>query len=228
MGADPDQLRRDVEYTRARMSTDVDALSEKVSPKAIVHRRAQRAKGSFGRIKERVMGTASDGISTASHGMSSAASGVSGAASGVGGAASSAASGVSDAASSAASSVGDAATSTAQTVRRQAEGNPLAAGLIAFGVGWLVSSLLPTTEKEHQGAEAVLQTVQEKAQPVVRQAASELKDNLREPAQHAVESVRSTATDAASTMQEQARSSAQDVAHQAKDAGQTVREQARH
>jgi hypothetical protein len=219
MGADPDQLRRDVEYTRARMTTDVDALSEKVNPKQIVQRRVDRTRGRLGQIKEQVMGTASSSVSTAGQGISSAASGV-------GDAASSAASNVGGAASSAASTVGDAAAATTQTVRRQAGGNPLAAGVIAFGVGWLVSSLLPTTEKEHQGAEALVDTVREKAQPVVQQAASELKDNLREPAQQAVESVKSTASDAASTVQDQARSSAQDVAGQARDAGQTVREQA--
>ena len=41
--------------------------------------------------------------------------------------------------------------STAATAaRRQTQGNPLAAGLIAFGVGWLVSSLLPDSQKERE------------------------------------------------------------------------------
>jgi Protein of unknown function (DUF3618) len=219
MGQDPDQLRRDVELTRQRMSTDVDVLTEKVSPKQIVRRRTQRTKGALGRAKERVMGTTADSVSTAGHGLSSAGHGVT---HGVGSAASS----VGDAATSAASGVGDAATSTATTVRRQAEGNPLAAGLIAFGVGWLASSLLPTTDKEHEAAETALQAVREKAQPVAQQAAAELKDNLREPAQRAVESVRSTAGEAAGAVQEQARASAQDVTEGAKQAGQTVRAEA--
>ena len=77
------------------------------------------------------------------------------AASGAAGTASSAASSVSDAASSAASTVSDAASSAAaavqdapQVARRQAQGNPLAAGLIAFGAGWLVSSLAPASRAE--------------------------------------------------------------------------------
>ena len=220
MGADPEQLRREVELTRQRMSSDVDVLTEKVSPKQIARRRVQRTRGALGRAKERVMGTTTNSVSTAGHGLSSAGQGV---AHGVGSAASS----VGDAAGSAAAGVGDAATSTAQGVRRQTEGNPLAAGLIAFGVGWLASSLLPTTRPEQEAAGTVVQAVREKAQPVAQQAASELADNLREPAQRAVESVRSTAGDAAGAVQEQARSSAQDVAEGAKQAGQTVREESR-
>jgi phage-related protein len=215
MGGDPDELRRDIEHTRRQMTTDVDVLTEKVSPKRIVQRRAERARGRHGRIKEQVMGTASDAISTAGDGLSSVASGVGGAASSVG-----------DATSSAASTVGDTANATAQTVRRQAAGNPLAAGLIAFGVGWLVSSLLPTTEREQHGAAAVVNSVREKVEPAVREAASEVKDNLREPVQQAVESVKSTASDAAGTVQEQTKSSAQDVAQDVRQAGQTVRQQA--
>jgi hypothetical protein len=36
------------------------------------------------------------------------------------------------------------------TVKRKAQGNPLAAGVIAFGLGMLVSSLIPSSEKERQ------------------------------------------------------------------------------
>jgi hypothetical protein len=227
MGADPSQLRREIEHTRRQMSVDVDALTEKVSPSRMVQRRAQRTKGALYRMKEQVMGTASEGASTAGRGMSSAVSGVGDAASNAGQAASSAVGSVGDVTGSAASSVSDAAGSAVQTARRQTEGNPLAAGLIAFGVGWLVSSLLPTTEKEQEAAAAVADTAREKAQPIVQQAATELADNLREPAQQAVESVKTTASDAAGTVQEQARSSTQDVAQGAKQAGQTVREEAR-
>ncbi len=42
---------------------------------------------------------------------------------------------------------------TAQA-KRKAQGNPLAAGLIALGAGWLLGSLLPASEKETQLASA--------------------------------------------------------------------------
>jgi hypothetical protein len=51
---------------------------------------------------------------------------------------------------SAASSVADAASSAPDMARRQTRGNPLAAGLIALGVGWLASSLLPLTEAANE------------------------------------------------------------------------------
>lgn len=210
MGEESDQLRREIEQTRDRLGTDVDALTEKVSPKKVVGRQVDRARGGITGLKEKVMGKTSDVTSSTGQGLSSAASSVS------------------DTASSAASSVADTASSAASATRRQAEGNPLAAGLIAFGIGWLVSSILPASEKEKELAGRVKDQAQPALQPVAekaQQALNEVKDNLQEPAQQAVESVRSTAQDAAGTVQEQARSKAADVKDDAVDAGQQVRQQ---
>ena len=218
MGEESNQLRREIEQTRRELGTDVDALGEKVSPRRVMERRVDRTRSAVGGLKERIMGTTSDVSSSAGGAMSSAASTVqdkvSGAASGV---------------QHAASSVGETATDTAYRTRRQAQGNPLAAGLIVFGLGWLVSSLLPPSEKERQLAHQV----KDQAQPVVQaageqagQALSELKDDLRQPAQEAVESVKQTATDAAGTVKDEARSAAADVKDQAQDSTRQVRNQA--
>ena len=110
---------------------------------------------------------------------------------------SSAASSVGDAASS----VREAATSAPAQVRDRAQGNPLAAGLIAFGVGWLVSSLLPASQAEQQAA----QKVKDSAGPVadeVKGAAQQVADNLREPAQQAAEAVKQSASDAGDSVQD--------------------------
>ncbi len=67
-------------------------------------------------------------------------------------------------------------------MRRKAQGNPLAAGVIAFGLGMLVSSLIPSSEKER---EAVSQ-LQDNLEPVKEKAAEVAKDmaeNLKQPAQ---------------------------------------------
>ena len=50
----------------------------------------------------------------------------------------------------------------------EAEGvrQPLAAGVVAFGLGWLVSSLLPASKVEQQGAEALKDAAQSVAEPV--------------------------------------------------------------
>jgi hypothetical protein len=224
---DPEQIRREIERTQATLSQDVDALTEKVTPGKIVERRVDRARDAATRLKEKVMGTTQDYGHHAAGGVRSVASG---AVDRVSGTASSAASSVQDAASSAAGTVQDAASTAVDAVqeaprvlRRQTRGNPLAAGLIAFGAGWLVSSLLPASRREQELADQARQVAQEKVQPVAQQVASEVRENLREPAQQAVESVRSTAQDAKDTVAEEGRFAAQDVQGRAQDAAGTVR-----
>ena len=244
--SDPEQIRRDIERTQAALSQDVDALAEKVTPGKIVERRVDRARDAATRLKEKVMGSDPYGNQHGAGGyVGDVRSAASTATERVSGTASSAASSVQDAASSAASSVQGAASSAAgtvqdaastavgavqeapQAIRRQARGNPLAAGLIAFGAGWLVSSLLPASRREQELADQAKQVAQEKVQPaaqqVAQQVATEVKENLREPAQQAVESVRSTAQDAKDTVTEEGRSAAQDVQGRAQDAAGNVR-----
>ncbi|HXV93323.1 MAG TPA: DUF3618 domain-containing protein [Pseudonocardia sp.] len=242
--SDPEQIRREIERTQANLSQDVDALSEKVTPSKVVERRVGRAKSTANRWKDKVMGSNplsstgqgnSGGFTQAAHGVADRASGTaSHAAHAVSGTASSAAQTVSDRASSAASSVSDAASSAVgtvqeapQAVRRQTQGNPLAAGLIAFGAGWLVSSLLPASRREQELAGQAKDRAQELAQPLAEQAkqvAGEVKENLREPAQQAVESVKSTATDAGQTVADEGRAAAGQVQGRAQEAGGNVRE----
>src|SRR5690606_4797476 len=69
---------------------------------------------------------------------------------------------IKDAGSSVASTVSD----TGHRVAAKAEGNPLAVGLMAFGAGLLLASLIPASEKEKRMAEEV----KEKAQPLVDEA----------------------------------------------------------
>jgi hypothetical protein len=222
VGTDAEQLRREIETTRRDLSTDVDALSDKVNPRRIAQRRVGRARNTMTNLRERVMGTASDAGSSTSQGISSTVSGV-------GSAASSAASTAADTARSAASTAADTARSTGVEMQRRTEGNPLAAGLIAFGAGWLVSSLLPASEPEQRTAAKVTETARDAAQPLAQQAGqalSEMKEGMREPAQQAAQQVRSTASEAAGTIQDQTRSSASDVAGEARDAGYRVRGEA--
>jgi ElaB/YqjD/DUF883 family membrane-anchored ribosome-binding protein len=126
-----------------------------------------------------------------------------------------------DAVSSAGSSVTDAASSAPSAVRSQTQGNPLAAGVIAFGAGWLLSSLLPASEKEKQVATQVKDKASEHSDTFTepaKQAAQDVKENLKAPVQEAADSVRSTATDAAGTVQDSASRAKDEVAGQARDA----------
>ncbi|MFI0796422.1 DUF3618 domain-containing protein [Micromonospora rubida] len=207
MSTDPDQIRREIEATRNSLSTDVDALAYKVSPGRIVDDRKQRARNALQNVRDKVMGTASDYGHSSSHAAHSVAD-----------RASSAASTVSEKAHSAASTVGEAAQRTPRVLREKSEGNPLAAGLIAFGVGMLASSLIPATRREQQVAAQVKDLAGEHAGAVkekLGEVATELREELREPARQATESVRSTAQDAVHAVKDDTKSAAHDVRDQA-------------
>jgi len=132
----------------------------------------------------------------------------------------------SDADTGAIGTMGDAVSDAPNAVARKAQGSPIAAGLIAFGAGLLVSSMLPAGRTEQQAAEKV----KDAAQPMVddlSETAKQVAGNLQEPAQHALEEVKSTATDAAATVKDEATSAADDVKSQAQDSKDAVQQAAR-
>jgi len=189
MTNNPDEIRREIEDTRGRLSSDVNALTETVSPSNVARRQADKVAGAAASVKDRVMGVADDVCCTGSD---------------------------------AASSVGHAPAAAASGARRRTQGNPLAAGLIALGAGWLVGSMLPASEKEKQAASAV----KEKAQPLVEEAKSVAQDTaqeLKEPAQQAAQNVKDTALEAKDNVTQEGASTAQDVKSQAQSSAQTVR-----
>ncbi|HAQ59584.1 MAG TPA: hypothetical protein DCR63_03850 [Microbacterium sp.] len=109
----------------------------------------------------------------------------------------------------------------AENVKARAEGNPLAVGLIAFGVGLLAASLLPASSAERKGA----QTAREKAQPLVdeaKEAAREMGANLKEPAEQAASSVRESASEAAEHVRDDATQSADRVSGSVNDARENL------
>jgi uncharacterized protein DUF3618 len=202
---DPEVIRRDIEATRADLSRDVDTLTEKVSPARVMERKVDRAKGAVGSVKEKVMGSSNDPYDNGKVG------------------------GATDKASSMVSAVGDTAGSAPSVARSKTQGNPLAAGLIAFGVGWLASSLLPATDKEADAAGALKDKASEHSDTLtapLKEAAQGAKENLSGPAQDAVSSMKSTATDAAGTVKDEAASAKDDVSGSAQDAKDAVQNNA--
>jgi hypothetical protein len=176
MTNDPDRIRADIEQTRNELSEDVDAVRERVRPGTMARRQGERVRGAMGGLKDRVMGAASDVASTG------------------GGAASS----VRDTASTMTGKAGEAPA----MVRERTAGNPLAAGVIAFGAGWLASTVIPASRAERRAA----QTVKEQASGMAQGASSmarDLADDLREPARESVDAVRSTAQDAVQTVRDE-------------------------
>lgn len=124
-------------------------------------------------------------------------------------------------ASSGGDSVKDAGHQVAGKAAEKAKGNPLAVGLVAFGVGWLVSSLIPASDKEQELASQV----KEQAAPLVdgaKGAAQDLAQSLKGPAQDAAAAVKDSAQSAAGTVKDEAQSSASDVKDSAQQSKDTV------
>jgi hypothetical protein len=215
---DPNEIRADIERTRAALSDDVDDLAESVKPKNVAERQVGKVKEAASNIKDRVMGSDDDDYSGSAVGT-------------VGDKASSAKEAVADGAYAAkdtvsekASDAREAVRQTPRRMRRKAQGNPLAAGVIAFGLGMLVSSLIPSTEKER---EAVSQ-LQENLEPVKEKAsevAQDMAENLKQPAQEAGESVKAAATEGVESVKQEGQSAAADVKDQAQASKETVQQQ---
>jgi len=122
--------------------------------------------------------------------------------------------------SSGAGAVGDAAGNVRdhlgpEAVKQQATGSPLGAGLVAFGIGFLVAATLPTTETEAQAAE--------RAQGALEPA----KEALTEAARSVAGDVKQGATEAAQEMKQTASTAASDVADTAKQEASSVKDDAR-
>jgi gas vesicle protein len=167
---DPDDIRTDIDDTRRALSTDVDALAEKVTPSKIMHRQTGRMRSALGSARDRVFGAVEGAQDTVTDTMSDAP----------------------------------------RKVAEKAKGNPVAAGLIAFGIGWMASSLIPASEREKELAG----TLKEKVQPLAEEAsdvAGRMADDLREPAREAMDAVKGSATEAAGTVKDEGTRSAENL-----------------
>jgi uncharacterized protein YjbJ (UPF0337 family) len=217
VGQSTDELRRDIENVRGDLTVTVDAIGDRLSPKQMVRRRTSRMRDGMTRIRETVMGTTTDGATGTGQRMATGMS--------------SAGERVSDMASTASDRMSDAASTTAeqtreapQEVRRATQGNPVAAGIIAFGSGLLLASLFPATEPERQAASAV----QDRLEPLKERATEtgrELAGDLKQSAQGAVQEVKGTATDAAQDVAGQAKGAAGEVRDDANSAARDVKQQ---
>jgi hypothetical protein len=109
---------------------------------------------------------------------------------------------------------------------QRTQGNPLAAGLVAFGLGWLFSSVAPATKVEERAAEQLADQAQQLKEPVTAHAkslAQEVGDNLKGTAQEAAESVQTSAQLAAESVKSEAQSSTESVKGKAQGSAENVR-----
>ena len=201
MSENPDVIRADIEATRARLGTNVDAVADKVTPSHIVQRQSDKVKES---VKDAVFGAKEKVMGAADHAAGNVHSATGSAGSHLG---------------DAGSAIGDAPTQ----VKAKTQGNPLAAGLIAFGAGLLVSSLIPASQKEREAADA-LKTAAEPLTTELTDAAKNLAEGLKEPAQSAMENVKATAADATEHVKAEGQGAVADVKDRAADAKDNVQQ----
>ena len=119
-----------------------------------------------------------------------------------------------DSVTSSASGAGDSVTSTAQ---QQFQGAPLAAGLVAFGAGVVLASLLPASRVEAEAAHRVVETAKDHQGVLddVKSAGQGIVDNLKDSATEAAQQIKESARDSAQTVKDEGQSSAESVRDQA-------------
>ncbi|WP_301541238.1 DUF3618 domain-containing protein [Brevibacterium renqingii] len=195
MSQPPEQIRRDIEATRAELGADVDAVEHKVSPSSIAQRGMDDARGKAQQLKNRIMGEADH-------------TGDSGAT-------------TQDVMQDKAQDAADAVRDTPRMVKEQTQGSPVAAGLIAFGAGLLAAALLPASQKEKDAA----QRIKDESEPLVsdiKDAAKEVAEDMKQPSKEAAAEVKDTAQGAAENVKDEGQDAAQDVKDQAEEARSTI------
>ena len=198
MGQSTEELSNEIEETRRSMTTNVDALQDRVSPSAIVERRKAAARGRVQSVRDRVMGTAQSVRGSATDTVGS----------------------TKDSAHGAVGSVKDTAHGTVSGAQDKVEGSPMAAGLVAFGAGLVIASLIPASDKEARAAGQVVDTVKDKGQPLV--------EDVKSAAQDLAQDVAASASDAASTVKDTATQSAERVRDEGKSGVDEVRSETGH
>jgi hypothetical protein len=199
VGTTEAELRRNAEMERARMGYTLEAIGDRLSPERVVERRKAAVGQGFKRMREAVMGSPGY-VEPMAQRMHEGAQ--------------SATSSATDAARSAAGKVQHAP----EMMMEQARGNPIAAGLVAFGVGALVATAFPKTRTEQHLVDTARPSF-DSAKEELRGAGREVAADVRDQAKSAAQEVTSAGKDAAQNVAEEAKSSAQNVADRTRREG---------
>lgn len=182
MGTTETELRQEIAQQRARMGETLDQIGERISPERIVERRKNAMRAKWSNAKVAVMGSP-DYDESGAHSLRSRAG--------------EAGSTVTDSARSAAERAQQAPEEFSQKV----EGNPIAAGLIAFGAGLLAATLFPPSQTEKditRQVQPAFDGAKEHAREVAQDVASEARDKGRE----AFEDVKASGSEATQQVKE--------------------------
>lgn len=118
------------------------------------------------------------------------------------------------------SSVQHEASQLAHRAEAKTEGNPFAAGLIAFGAGMLAAALLPPSDTERQVADKV-KTAAEPLKEPLSQAAHQIAEDAKTHGTDAVHAVKAAGNEASDQLTATAKDKADQTRHQAPAAAQT-------
>jgi hypothetical protein len=185
MGQTADELRSQIDEQRRDVSRDLEAIGDRVSPRRMAARRRARMQLAWRDTRDRLMGTDDD--------MSSSGGDASG--------------GMMGTMQSAASTAMESAAKLPDVTRRQTQGSPLVATAVAFGAGFLLAAVLPSSRAEErmvdrfgnelrEGAAGVKQEVSNMAHDVADNLSDDVHQagrNVAESANHAMGEVKGNA-----------------------------------
>jgi len=215
MGKTATELRWEIDQRRADLSRDFEMLGDKVSPGRIYERRTSAVRSRFRNVRESVMGKA-DVMSTEAQrraiDLRTSAGDTS--------------QGIMQSTQDTMHSVSDTVRQAPQFVEHQTQGNPLAVGLVAFGMGLLAATLIPQTRREQDFASQLQPHLQDAARSI-GSTGREMVDELKPMAQDAAQQLQSSAKESAQHVADSAKSAAQDVKQDAQSAASNVKDAAR-
>jgi len=183
-----DELREDIDQKREDIGYTVDQIQNRVSPGRITARGRYRVRRWWIDAKDRILGN-----DQSEYPWERQVQGVS-----------NRVVDVTDRASEMMSDVKEGVAETPRIVRRQTQGNPVAAGFIAFGGGLLVGTLLPETQTERDAAkrlEPSVAGIAQEAGEIGKDVAEDVKTNAVE----AIDEVKDSASAAAEGVKDEAK-----------------------
>lgn len=177
------ELRSEADARRDAIARDVELVTDRVAPGRIADRQKARFSQRVSRVRDSVFGTSDKNRS-----MDSSPS-------------------LKDKASSAVERANDAAP---DSVGEFTEGNPLAAGLIGLGMGFLAATLIPTTPEEQKIADQAQDSIDSAAKQIA-QSGQQAAEAVKPAAENAVAQVKTSAQDSVDTVKDDAKGAAHDV-----------------
>jgi ElaB/YqjD/DUF883 family membrane-anchored ribosome-binding protein len=185
-----ERQRIEIEETRADMGRTLERIEDRVSPTRIKERQTDRLRSRWSRTKDRVMGSNPESA------------------------------GVRDRMGDASGRVSDTVQEAPDRLEHATRGNPIAAGLIAAGLGALAGSLLPTSEPERELGGKLRDELEEPVKSELQHAGEEVREELREDAQHSADAIKASAQDSAERTRAEAEGSARRVKDETRGVGQ--------